>query len=51
MVSRKYYPKLLVMLFLLAALVLGGCANSEQKSTKNGSEKGYTVTDATGKKN
>ena len=50
MVSRKYYPKFLVMLFLLTALVLGGCANSEQKSTKNVSEKGYTVTDATGKK-
>ncbi|MHC1718437.1 MAG: ABC transporter substrate-binding protein [Acidaminococcaceae bacterium] len=50
MVSRKYYSKLLVMLFCLNALVLGGCAKSEQMNTKNDNEKGYTVTDATGTK-
>ena len=48
--SRKYYAKLFVVLFFLMALLLGGCANNEQKNPKSESGKGYSVTDATGTK-
>ena len=48
--SRKNYAKLFVLLFFLTGLMLGGCANSEQKNPKNETDKGYNVTDATGTK-
>lgn len=50
MYSRKYYPKLFVLLFFLIALVIGGCANSDKKTAQSEAGNGYTVTDVTGTK-